>query len=227
MAKKSDARDKEVAGKEKKVKNVPVAAEKPSKEKKAKKEVQEVQEETPKKPSKKKEPATKRDVIVGLLGKMGVECTEQITEERALAKLDRFLEKQGLSEDTVISAEEGALLKEMGYEVEEVEDAPVSTPEKKTATAKKQSNSKEGAKKETKSSRANIVAAIQSLVEQCLNKKPRTRAEVIEFVLTKNPDLCRETVSTMMSHGKNPKYNPFHGGILVADKDKKLTFVRK
>ena len=73
----------------------------------------------------------KRDVVLGLLKKLGANFTEDISDERAVKKLKRYVEKEGLPDE--YTKEEADVL--VALELAEV-DAPAPEPTKGKGKAK-------------------------------------------------------------------------------------------
>jgi len=65
-----------------------------------------------------------KQIIFGILKKMGKEFTPKITEARAQKKLERAIEKDGSIEDIVLDDEEINFLNSIGFEIDIKEEAP-------------------------------------------------------------------------------------------------------
>ena len=64
-----------------------------------------------------------KKVVTGILDKLEIEYTSKITLDKAKSKLNRAIEKKGgIPEDVELSADEIAILEEMGFEIDLDED---------------------------------------------------------------------------------------------------------
>lgn len=77
---------------------------------------------------------------------------------------------------------------------------------------KKVETKKVNAKKETK--KVTVITYLSGLIE----KGKHTRKQIIEMAMKKFPERSINTFSTLLSDGKNPKYNKFASLIKVDDK---------
>ena len=176
-----------------------------------------------------------KKVVLGILGKLGVEYSDKINLGRAKKKLERAIEKEGI-EDIELSKAEIATLEAMGYEldaddededgdeedseeIEEEESTSRKSSEKKSSKSKKASAEKKEPKLEKGKRKNEIIEAIT----KCISKRAKTRKEIIDIVLKRMPDVKPTTIQTHLSDGKNKKYCSFER-LLVEDDKKRLSF---
>lgn len=148
-----------------------------------------------------------RGTICTLLEKAGAEFSAKISLERAVAKLQRCIDKRGgeffLKKATPAQLK---ILAEMGVVKEKKEE---DLKEEKPAKKEKGAVSKEDTPSQKPLSRREPFPTqpVVDLIVKLLSKKKMSRKDLVEKVLEKFPDVNLSTLSTLIADGGNPKYN--------------------
>lgn len=149
-----------------------------------------------------------RGTVCSLLEKAGAEFSQKISLDRAVAKLQRYLDKRGaeffLKKATTAQLK---VLAELGCIAEASSDDAPAEEKKKEKKVKKEKAAEETSGGHAPRRTTFPTQPVVELVVRLLSKKKMLRKDLIEKIVEKFPDINQSTLSTLIADGGNPKYN--------------------